>query len=223
MGEWKNGEICGKGVLIWRNGKRYDGYWEEGVPKGNGTFKWPDGSFYVGNWSKDARERNGTYYPSGSSPDGNLEWDPQEVYDHDLSECRVCPGEKVSIMPSQKKLAVWRSSKGGDGGGGERPRRFSVDGRLSAAVERPFDRMKLWGGGGDEYRLEGLVGLKGGDDGSCGVGQQMRVFRKGKRQGETICKGHKNYELMLNLQLGIRCFSYCIITLIGGLIFMILY
>ncbi|XP_024016980.1 phosphatidylinositol 4-phosphate 5-kinase 4 isoform X2 [Morus notabilis] len=194
MGEWKNGEICGKGVLIWRNGKRYDGYWEEGVPKGNGTFKWPDGSFYVGNWSKDARERNGTYYPSGSSPDGNLEWDPQEVYDHDLSECRVCPGEKVSIMPSQKKLAVWRSSKGGDGGGGERPRRFSVDGRLSAAGERPFDRMKLWGGGGDEYRLEGLVGLKGGDDGSCGV----------KRQGETICKGHKNYELMLNLQLGIR-------------------
>lgn len=26
-----------------------------------------------------------------------------------------------------------------------------------------------------------------------------------KRQGETICEGHRNYELMLNLQLGIRC------------------
>ena len=25
-----------------------------------------------------------------------------------------------------------------------------------------------------------------------------------RRQGETIAKGHKNYELMLNLQLGIR-------------------
>jgi 1-phosphatidylinositol-4-phosphate 5-kinase len=28
-----------------------------------------------------------------------------------------------------------------------------------------------------------------------------------KRQGETISKGHKNYELMLNLQLGIRYWS----------------
>jgi 1-phosphatidylinositol-4-phosphate 5-kinase len=28
--------------------------------------------------------------------------------------------------------------------------------------------------------------------------------RAARRQGETIAKGHKNYELMLNLQLGIR-------------------
>jgi len=31
--------------------------------------------------------------------------------------------------------------------------------------------------------------------------------RPGKKQGETISKGHRNYELMLNLQLGIRCLS----------------
>lgn len=31
--------------------------------------------------------------------------------------------------------------------------------------------------------------------------------RPGKKQGETISKGHRNYELMLNLQLGIRCVS----------------
>jgi hypothetical protein len=29
-----------------------------------------------------------------------------------------------------------------------------------------------------------------------------------KRQGETISKGHRNYELMLNLQLGIRYSVY---------------
>jgi 1-phosphatidylinositol-4-phosphate 5-kinase len=28
--------------------------------------------------------------------------------------------------------------------------------------------------------------------------------QEAKRQGETIVKGHKHYELMLNLQLGIR-------------------
>ncbi|KAL8483425.1 hypothetical protein ACS0TY_026214 [Phlomoides rotata] len=30
------------------------------------------------------------------------------------------------------------------------------------------------------------------------------IIRPAKRQGNTISKGHKNYELMLNLQLGIR-------------------
>ncbi|XP_038980622.1 E3 ubiquitin-protein ligase RNF181-like [Phoenix dactylifera] len=29
-----------------------------------------------------------------------------------------------------------------------------------------------------------------------------------KKQGETISKGHKNYDLMLNLQLGIRVLSF---------------
>ncbi|KAM6548031.1 hypothetical protein CsatB_019707 [Cannabis sativa] len=228
-GEWKNGEICGKGMFIWTNGNRYDGYWEEGVPKGSGTFKWPDGSFYVGNWSRDPREQNGTYYPSGSSPDANLDWDPQQVYTVDLCDCRISPSEKVSILPSQKKLAVWRSSKASEsGGGGERPRRMSVDGRVGAAVERPFDRMRLWETGGDErvgFGAGGLLwgrresnceeysyaGLNGEDANGnrndipkAGLGQQMRVPQKTKRQGETICKGHKNYDLMLNLQLGIR-------------------
>ncbi|KAL5546597.1 hypothetical protein UlMin_006284 [Ulmus minor] len=214
IGEWKNGEICGKGSFVWTNGNRYDGYWEDGVPKGNGTFKWPDGSFYVGNWSRDPREQNGTYYPSGSSTDGNLEWDPQEVYNVDLSDCRICPGEKVSILPSQKKLAVWRSSKTGES---DRPRRMSVDGRVSVTVERPFDRMRLWEGGeessfgaGDRTLSVGrqfhedLINLNVEDLNSRGNPGRMKVPRKIKRQGETICKGHKNYELMLNLQLGIR-------------------
>jgi len=34
--------------------------------------------------------------------------------------------------------------------------------------------------------------------------------RPGKKQGETISKGHRNYELMLNLQLGIRYVLYFI-------------
>ncbi|KAJ7976614.1 phosphatidylinositol- 4-phosphate 5-kinase 5 [Quillaja saponaria] len=215
VGEWRNGAIWGKGSFAWVNGNRYDGFWEDGLPKGNGTFKWSDGSFYVGNWSKDPKEQNGTYYPSVLSQDGHLEWDPQEVY-ADLNECKICPGEKVSILPSQKKLAVWRSSKAGDSA---RNRRMSVDGRVSVGVERPIDRMQLWGGDGDESCDDGgaktptegveleedLMGLHVDDASSHGTpGHQMKLPRKSKRQGETICKGHKNYELMLNLQLGIR-------------------
>lgn len=217
IGDWKNGEICGKGAFVWSNGNRYDGYWEGGLPKGNGTLKWADGSFYVGNWSRDPSEQNGTYYPSGSSQDANLEWDPQDVYNVDLNDCMVCPNEKVSILPSQKKLAVWRSTKGSEG---VRPRRTSVDGRVSVGIERPFDRMRMWDAGGEEFGGGGaadtassvgrdlesdLLGLYVEDFNSKGTPRlQMKVTRTAKRQGETICKGHKNYELMLNLQLGIR-------------------
>ncbi|XP_050887624.1 phosphatidylinositol 4-phosphate 5-kinase 5 isoform X2 [Lathyrus oleraceus] len=193
IGEWRNGSIWGKGSFVWSNGNRYDGYWEDGLPKGSGTFKWNDGSFYVGNWSKDPRDQSGTYYPFDGSSEGHLDWDPQQVYT-ELSEHQISPGEKVSILPSQKRLAVWRSSKGGGGGGGggggdgsnTKPRRMSVDARVSVGLEKPNDRMHLWGSDGE------------------GSNNNSHTPKKSKRQGETICKGHKNYELMLNLQLGIR-------------------
>ncbi|XVE90715.1 hypothetical protein DITRI_Ditri20bG0099500 [Diplodiscus trichospermus] len=205
VGEWKNGVICGKGTFVWSNGIKYDGYWEDGMPKGNGTYHWPDGSFYVGNWSKDPEEQNGTYYPSGSSLAANLEWDPQTVY-NELAGCKICPGEKVSNLPSQKKLAMWYSTKGGD-----KPRRMSVDGRVSVGIERAFDKMSMWESDGDvgEMRRDHLdfelFGVRH-DDTNCkfNLGVPLKVPKPGKRQGETISKGHKNYELMLNLQLGIR-------------------
>ncbi|CAN1259870.1 Phosphatidylinositol 4-phosphate 5-kinase 4 [Linum perenne] len=218
VGEWKNGTICGKGTFMWENGNRYDGLWEDGVPKGNGTFTWPDGSFYVGNWSKDPTEQIGSYYPStspsaSSTAASQLEWDPQDVYNVHLANCQICPCEKVSILPSQKKLATWNSSKHGEKG-----RRLSVDGRVSVGIERAFERMNMWdsedqGGGSDgggvrrdmEAELLGLEVEEGMNfAASLNKGLPMKVPNVCKRQGETISKGHKNYELMLNLQLGIR-------------------
>ncbi|CAK9184048.1 unnamed protein product [Ilex paraguariensis] len=216
VGEWKNAVICGKGKLVWTNGNVYDGLWEDGLPKGNGTFMKSDGSFYVGNWSEDPTERNGTYYPSGSliEVEGDLQWDCQEVYDIDLKECKVCPSEKVSILPSQKKLAVWRSSKAVDSS--VRPRRMSVDGRLDGGVDKEFSRMRMLDGGGpcgsDPLDRNLMGGREFVDDAMAGLqlrdvstrGSPIRIPKVIKRQGETISKGHKNYELMLNLQLGIR-------------------
>lgn len=216
MGEWKNGNICGKGSFFWGDGNRYDGYWEDGLPKGNGRYIWSDGSFYVGNWSKDPRDRSGAYYPAGSSEEGTLEWDPEEVFDA-LGKYEICEGEKVSVLPSQKRLAVWRSSKGGDCG---KPRRMSIDGRVSVGVEKPSDRMQLWGCAEGDFsgtKTPPATGVGLDDelmamqlDGAISRGtsqlQTLKAPTKSKRQGEVICKGHKNYELMLNLQLGIRYF-----------------
>ncbi|CAN7095233.1 hypothetical protein BRARA_I03924 [Brassica rapa] len=210
IGEWKNGTISGKGTFVWStDGDRYDGFWDDGFPTGNGTFKWDDGSFYVGHWSKDPEEMNGTYYPSGN--EGALDWDPKDVFDN-LSEYKICSGERLPVLPSQKKLSVWNSSKRV-----EKPRRISVDGRVSVGLDRAFEKMNMWGSESGEgaadidsttrrdldaeimrLEAEGLIqSLRPSP-------VPMRLPKAGKKQGETISKGHRNYELMLNLQLGIR-------------------
>ncbi|KAL1300630.1 hypothetical protein HN51_045281 [Arachis hypogaea] len=197
IGQWRHGLFSGNGTMMWSNGNRYDGCWEEGLPKGNGTFRWGDGSFYVGVWSKDPKEQSGTYYPSGSCA-GNLEWDPQELYSVDLDECRLWPCEKVAIYPSHKTLnpagleeeeePTFKKSDAC-----ERPRWKSVDGRLSNYSSED----------GSSYSYDGSSLGSPLVDPSLPRAPNFRL-KPPKRQGETIAKGHKNYELMLNLQLGIR-------------------
>lgn len=210
IGQWKNGMLYGNGTLIWANGNRYDGFWEERVPKGNGTYRWADGSFYVGVWSKDPREQSGTYYPSGSAS-GNLDWNPQVVSNLELLDCGICPGEKISILPSQKMLPwpgtegqqMWRMPMDSNAVPGK-PRRRSVDGRVSnhnGASNGDITGAEVNSGEGDE----GIAGLRIEDyEARLAAARRLLRIRPPKRQGETISKGHRNYDLMLNLQLGIR-------------------
>ncbi|CAK8564657.1 unnamed protein product [Lathyrus sativus] len=205
VGQWRNGLFHGNGTMMWQNGNRYDGCWEDGLPKGNGTFRWCDGSFYVGVWSKDPNEQSGMYNPSGSC-DNHLEWDPQEVYTVELSDCTISPCEDVSIYPSEKILSLMGFDEGnnkmtkqstrkkGTVANGK-PRWSSVDGRLSNHSEEE--------GANGSGRSSTFGGLGGNSVQSWHKSPQLRITAS-KRQGETIAKGHKNYELMLNLQLGIR-------------------
>nr|GMC63372.1 phosphatidylinositol 4-phosphate 5-kinase 6-like [Ipomoea batatas] len=213
VGEWKGGGICGEGKMVWANGNVYQGHWEDGVPKGNGTFRWEDGSYYVGNWSRDPKEQNGNHYPSETSVTECtlIDWDPQHVFNVDLKDCKVCPADKVLILPSQKKLAVWRSAKTKEKHCyGIRPKRMSVD---NVRLDRDFTRSSQFsdGSGGAVSRSSCAS-----DDTTSSTfheegagfpprGSPIRFPKVvAKKQGEVICKGHKNYELMLNLQLGIR-------------------
>ena len=186
----------GNGTMIWSNGNRYDGSWEDGFPKGNGNFRWADGSFYVGVWSKDGKEQNGTYYPSDSTT-GNLDWDPQQVFLEDLKDCKICPGEKVSILPSQKMPHWPGMGKGNDG----KHRRIS-NGKLNCSLGSDMNDVSAASEGDSRDGDEGVGNLHLEDSDTRGSWPQFKMPMK--RQGQTISKGHKNYELMLNLQLGIR-------------------
>lgn len=194
VGQWRNGMIHGNGTMVWASGDRYDGSWEENLPKGNGTFKWADGSFYVGVWSKDPDEQSGTYYYQSGSSGGDSDFDPREVFLEYLSDFEISSCEKISLFPSQKMIP-WSANEGEflqkqpiykkANESSVRPRRTSVDGRVS-----------------NYSREDGSDGVEGYEH----RGNRHKPFRTQpvKKQGVTISKGHKNYELMLNLQLGIR-------------------
>ncbi|KAG4989121.1 hypothetical protein JHK85_032104 [Glycine max] len=202
IGQWRSGVFCGNGTMMWSTGNRYDGCWAEGLPKGNGTFRWGDGSFYVGVWSQDPKEQSGTYYSSRSSDD-HMDRDPHDVFKVELNDFQICPCEKVAIYPSQKTLSVCGKEddnkpvhkKRTDESG--RPWWTSEDGRVSNYNSKnrsyAFDvgRKSRFSSLGDHSIL------------SRNSLDCLRI-KNPKRQGETISKGHKNYELMLNLQLGIR-------------------
>ncbi|GAB4851746.1 Phosphatidylinositol 4-phosphate 5-kinase 4 [Ancistrocladus abbreviatus] len=201
-GEWKNGLISGVGTMVWTNGNRYEGNWEDGIPRGDGIFRWPDGSYYEGSWSTDPKEQIGTYHASGSTDD-KVNWDAEAVFGEILRSVQICPGEKITVFPSQKKLAAWRSSNAADPR--IRPGRMSVDSRMHLLdTEGSFssDGSTRNSTGGRDVELEGL-NLEQLNP-RMSPGRPLRIPRVGKKPGEIITKGHKNYELMLNLQLGIR-------------------
>lgn len=180
VGQWRNGKMNGNGTMIWANGNRYDGCWEDGLPKGNGTFHWQDGSFYAGVWSRDQKEQCGNFYPS-TSLDPHDDWDPHQLFSVEMGECLICEGENITIFPSDKVFSWSNNDEEKEPlRKNSRGKRMSVDGRLS---------------NGDNLTTDGN-GL---------YGRSLKIkMQPAKRQGVTICKGHKNYELMLNLQLGIR-------------------
>ncbi|KAE8666564.1 Phosphatidylinositol 4-phosphate 5-kinase 4 [Hibiscus syriacus] len=170
IGQWRNGLMNGNGTMIWSNGNRYDGSWEDGFPGGNGNFRWPDGSFYAGTWSKD----------------------------EDLKDCKICPGEKVLILPSQKIPNRPAMAKRNEG----RQR------RLSKLHNHSFssDVNDVWTAEGYSRFEDGAVGASNPEYSSsraC-VPPFMKMTKK---QGQMISKGHKNYDLMLNLQLGLILYA----------------
>ncbi|KAF9599889.1 hypothetical protein IFM89_001835 [Coptis chinensis] len=196
IGEWKNGVINGRGILIWANGNRYDGLWENGVPKGNGVFTWPDGSCYVGSWNKDLKQQklNGTFYPSGTTSSKN---------DEINNNIPLVVADNFMLGTTRKRSSV-------DDG--------VVSGRGSLN-ERNFPRICIWESeeAGDITcdildNAEASMFYRDGTDSELSLPEQPQRHHRspccfmgeGKKQGQMISKGHKNYDLMLNLQLGIR-------------------
>ena len=60
-GEFKNGEITGKGFYIWKNKHTYLGEFYCGKMHGKGLYKWPDGNVYEGDYIYGVKEGYGEF------------------------------------------------------------------------------------------------------------------------------------------------------------------
>ncbi|KAI0531289.1 hypothetical protein KFK09_000842 [Dendrobium nobile] len=208
-GQWQDGVINGKGSFTWAGGNRFDGGWEDSRPVGSGRFRWADGSLYIGLWNKDSEEeQEGLYYPSLTAA-ASSQRNPKEFFLTALRECKISPSETVSILPSQKLLnfsdgklppPAWRRVSA-DSAAAERQKR--ANGRKHTVIGINGNG-KIWDSdeGGEEGGGEGRRSSS-----SSSSKNQLPVTlspKPARKQGVTISKWHKNYELMLNLQLGIR-------------------
>ncbi|KZV28831.1 phosphatidylinositol 4-phosphate 5-kinase 2 [Dorcoceras hygrometricum] len=196
FGEWKNGSIHGKGVWVWDNGTRYDVNWE------NGVISWPDGSCYIGRWPKDSGDKgcshqflNGDFQ---TSLDGKKECE---------EGLKGYFGKKFAVPSMVVEDETENAVVSGDGG-----RMFE-----SGVAKTGVPRICIWGSNGEAGDitceiLDRMQAAKLNCGGLVMDQNGINQFRRSscvsngevKKPGQKIAKGHKNYDLMLNLQLGIR-------------------
>uniref|UniRef100_A0A453HQN4 Phosphatidylinositol 4-phosphate 5-kinase n=1 Tax=Aegilops tauschii subsp. strangulata TaxID=200361 RepID=A0A453HQN4_AEGTS len=207
IGTWRAGEMHGCGTVIWADGDRYDGAWEDAKPKGQGTFRWADGGMYIGVWcqqeSGETNAMGGVFYPPSGGPAVPMPpREPREAITKLLEELAVTEGKAASLLPSEK-IVTWPG----------------VEAVLKKPVWRPPEPEQIQGRRSGAHRGSSVSSIDmdlaaEGEEAARAASVERAWLRAtscmrappkpAKKQGETISKGHKNYELMLNLQLGIR-------------------
>ncbi|CBI19074.3 unnamed protein product, partial [Vitis vinifera] len=183
-GSWRRNFQEGHGRYVWRNGNEYIGEWKNGVISGRGVLIWANGNRYDGQWENGVPKGNGVF----TWPDGS---------------CYQNVSQKISSMDQNLMVATRKRS--------------SVDGARGSLAEKSFPRICIWESDGEAGditcdiidNVEASMFYRDGTGLDC---DGIRQFRRSpccfsgeiKKPGQTISKGHKNYDLMLNLQLGIR-------------------
>ncbi|CAA7013388.1 unnamed protein product [Microthlaspi erraticum] len=185
-GTWRRNLQDGRGRYVWVNGNQYTGEWRNGVISGKGLLAWPNGNRYEGQWENGVPKGSGVFtWADGSSWIGS--WNESSSLMRSFFEGI----EKSELVVATRKRSSVDSGAGGD---------------------KIFPRICIWESDGEA----GDITCDIVDNVEASVIYRDRIsvdrFRKNpccfsgeaKKPGETISKGHKKYDLMLNLQHGIR-------------------
>nr|XP_043627884.1 phosphatidylinositol 4-phosphate 5-kinase 9-like [Erigeron canadensis]XP_043627892.1 phosphatidylinositol 4-phosphate 5-kinase 9-like [Erigeron canadensis] len=224
LGNMKGGRMSGKGVFTWTNGDSYEGSWSNGVMHGFGAYTWSDGGRYVGTWTWGLKDGKGAFYPSGCRLPQR-----QELYLKALRKRGLLSDlqkvKQVSRIQHASSIDMGNFKIGGSRSSDEpRNNNVSLERRwsLEVAIENVMghDLASFMSDSGRENDtktpilereyMQGILISELVVDNSFSPGskremrRQKKIVKEVKRPGEAIIKGHRSYDLMLSLQLGIR-------------------
>ncbi|RDX69624.1 Phosphatidylinositol 4-phosphate 5-kinase 1, partial [Mucuna pruriens] len=178
-GRWRCNLQEGEGRYTWRNGNEYVGEWKCGAICGKGVLVWKNGNRYDGCWENGVPKGKGKFmWRDGSTSSGN--WGKEFVNDKtvsldvDVSVDGCNNNNNNNKSVSFPRICIWE-----------------LDGEAGDITCDIVEASMFYGGG-----CESGVHLQ--------TSPCSSVDGDFKKPGHTVSKGHKNYDLMLNLQLGIR-------------------
>lgn len=180
VGEWKNGVISGKGIMTWANGNRYEGLWENGAPVGKGVLSWNEektsNNNQFGGWGRKNKKRD------------------DEIVQQKLSSVETL-SKNTTNFP-RICISELEDSNTCDN--------VEAGSMLMSPYTSESDTGDNASGCGEYEWARSPLLLESG--GATSSQQSPRWLDEGdvKKPGYTVTAGHKNYDLMLNLQLGIR-------------------
>ncbi|KAK9800236.1 hypothetical protein WJX73_003652 [Symbiochloris irregularis] len=216
-GQWHAGRMHGQGTLIWNSGDRYDGEFKAGQEHGLGIFTWADGTTYEGHWQNGHKHGIGLYRPTYEHAERrSLALAPSTR----PSEAATATAD-VEAVPSGPKAAQDPNPSPSTADAPLPPIAPQDQGTIESGESH---RESLSGEGRERGRLGDTVFVREYEGGRMVRSEPLtpeelelvsavpklpnrrhrRHKRSEQRAGETIYKGHRSYDLMLNLQLGIR-------------------
>lgn len=227
VGTMKNGVMSGKGIFTWKDGDSFEGNWLDGVMHGYGVYAWKDCGFYVGTWTRGVKDGKGTFYPKCCGLPATDELDIDVLRKRGVLP--ACVGSRIHhgavILHSSSFDSAGVSSIRSLSFGKTHSKNASLERRwsLGVAIEKFIGReinessaiiQRNCENKADssfpilerEY-MQGVVVSEAVVDRSFskkGSRCQKRMVEDIKKPGQTIIKGHRSYDLMLSLQLGIR-------------------
>ncbi|XP_039010841.1 phosphatidylinositol 4-phosphate 5-kinase 5-like [Hibiscus syriacus] len=199
----ENGTNYGEGKVYWPSGASYEGEFKTGYMDGIGVYIGANGDTYKGNWVMNLKHGHGTmHYSNGDLFDG--EWrrgverplDKASLWENDGFTWAALPGHWFGPPTALLRGFTLAAFPGHWFGPPTTLLRVYCD-------LAPDKNEHLHDGDGNNLRDLDYE-LYDDTNPKFNLGLPLKVPKLGKRQGESIYKGHRNYELMLNLQLGIR-------------------
>jgi hypothetical protein len=129
-GQWRDGELHGRGKMVLLNGDRYEGEFVGDKFSGLGAFTWANGGVFEGEFNEDASDGFGIEWTAeGDVIECGLWTDDKLVEERPVPRSKVPVGAFLSASGQQRELAALPGARG---------RALTLPSRIAAAESCPL-------------------------------------------------------------------------------------